>query len=741
MLLPRRVIVPEDMSAGVLVLPFGLLTGFNVTAKADPASTPGGLVGMPAAVGDRGQTGFGALLGPGEAARAGGEALAEPSPDGPAFDVWTLAYAPASPGVLAAFDAASDVPSAPSLGEDESVLDAGVSGGLINAGAAPDPDAARGAIPPSVGVPAGAQAAVTGLGGAPEGDLEVSSGRSAPPQAVVPSVPANAQAVAPSKPSPDPGKQIVQIPSDPLPRALPIGADAKPGADAPPTPGDKPPSLPVAKPVEPSASVPVVARSSEGAPVKRWQSALPAEVRAAGPGPMSPAAVWTAPGHGDTHRPGAVPMAVADAPSSLGAEPVLRGAATGGLVEGLAADAADAGGVAKGAVTTGPQLVPASARPVVEIPATQLADVDVVGPEPTLPRSEPVVSAAAKQVLSNTPAGPGSDPVMPDANPPGGGGVRVDGGETSLPGSAQVGARSLSAIAAIGGSGAQTAIPDPIALPLAVRPVSGVAQGTTPAVSAAPVPSSIPLVTAASPRFQTSGAVAQTAMKSGGSPNALAVNTLGPGGARAETGAAGITMTSAAGTAMAVSLQIGPEPDGDPMMAFDPRLSGQMADTPVMTRSDPVMPPSQAQSGQLAAQVAGEMARHIQNAQTRFQMRFDPPELGRVDVNMKVAADGTVQAHLIVERAETLDMFLRDQRGLERALEAAGLNADPDGLKFSLKDSGSQGFGFDRDPQSGGQDEGGSSEPADNDPAVDDPSAQTVHVSMSGRADGLDIRI
>lgn len=110
---------------------------------------------------------------------------------------------------------------------------------------------------------------------------------------------------------------------------------------------------------------------------------------------------------------------------------------------------------------------------------------------------------------------------------------------------------------------------------------------------------------------------------------------------------------------------------------------------------------SEAQAGRPAQQAAGqqatlptammamEIARQAQRGSTRFEIRLDPPELGRVDVHLKIGDDGKVQAHLIVERRDTLDMFMRDQRGMERALENAGLKSNPDGgLQFSLKDQG-----------------------------------------------------
>lgn len=107
-------------------------------------------------------------------------------------------------------------------------------------------------------------------------------------------------------------------------------------------------------------------------------------------------------------------------------------------------------------------------------------------------------------------------------------------------------------------------------------------------------------------------------------------------------------------------------------------------------RTDSLQMPTQTQSAHAAGQVAVEMARNLKNGQSNFQMRFDPPELGRVDVKMRVGADGTVQAHLAVERPETLDMFLRDQRALERALENAGLNTGSGDLQFSLKQDNDQ---------------------------------------------------
>ena len=92
-------------------------------------------------------------------------------------------------------------------------------------------------------------------------------------------------------------------------------------------------------------------------------------------------------------------------------------------------------------------------------------------------------------------------------------------------------------------------------------------------------------------------------------------------------------------------------------------------------------------------QLAFELVRQVQDGNTRFQIRLDPPELGKIDVRLDIDASGKVNARLTVEKAETLDLMQRDQRGLERALQQAGLDGARTSLEFSLR----------QNPFSGGQ--------------------------------------
>lgn len=75
-----------------------------------------------------------------------------------------------------------------------------------------------------------------------------------------------------------------------------------------------------------------------------------------------------------------------------------------------------------------------------------------------------------------------------------------------------------------------------------------------------------------------------------------------------------------------------------------------------------------------------------------FDIRLDPAELGRVDVNLSISDKGEVSARLVVDRVETLHLLQRDARTLERAFEQAGLKPSDSGVDITLRDNSGQGF-------------------------------------------------
>ncbi|HKO19329.1 MAG TPA: flagellar hook-length control protein FliK, partial [Acidobacteriaceae bacterium] len=115
-----------------------------------------------------------------------------------------------------------------------------------------------------------------------------------------------------------------------------------------------------------------------------------------------------------------------------------------------------------------------------------------------------------------------------------------------------------------------------------------------------------------------------------------------------------------------------------------------------------------------------------------FDIRLDPPELGRIEVRLKVDREGQISSHLIADRPDTLALLRRDGTGLERALQDAGFKTAGDGLQFSLRD------------QSGNGQPDARSLPQ---PLVSEqesttrPTVSSGYLRLSGRVGGLDIRV
>ncbi|NOJ47320.1 flagellar hook-length control protein FliK [Bradyrhizobium archetypum] len=134
--------------------------------------------------------------------------------------------------------------------------------------------------------------------------------------------------------------------------------------------------------------------------------------------------------------------------------------------------------------------------------------------------------------------------------------------------------------------------------------------------------------------------------------------------------------------------------------------------------------------------LAMEIAASAKSGKTRFEIRLDPAELGRIDVRVDVDRHGQVTSHLTVERPETLSMLRQDANQLQRALDNAGLSTGNGGLQFSLRDQSSQ-----------GQNDGNQSNPnahrlvvseEDSVPAV---VAGRSYGRMLGASGGVDIRV
>jgi flagellar hook-length control protein FliK len=139
-----------------------------------------------------------------------------------------------------------------------------------------------------------------------------------------------------------------------------------------------------------------------------------------------------------------------------------------------------------------------------------------------------------------------------------------------------------------------------------------------------------------------------------------------------------------------------PTLSGDPVgaapnVAADASATSTMVSEPARTIPATTPPAPVTQSGALPAGIpfgglAVEIAGRAIAGKNRFEIRLDPPELGRIEVRLDVDRDGNVTSRLTVDRADTFDLLRRDAAGLERALQDAGLKTADNGLQFSLRD-------------------------------------------------------
>ena len=116
-----------------------------------------------------------------------------------------------------------------------------------------------------------------------------------------------------------------------------------------------------------------------------------------------------------------------------------------------------------------------------------------------------------------------------------------------------------------------------------------------------------------------------------------------------------------------------------------PNLGAQAANAANATSAAAAMPPA----SPIAVPIAGlavEIAARYRAGSNKFDIRLDPPELGRIDVRLDVDRNGQVTSHVTVDRADTLQLLQSQQPQLQRALEQAGLTTTNNGLQFTLRD-------------------------------------------------------
>lgn len=98
------------------------------------------------------------------------------------------------------------------------------------------------------------------------------------------------------------------------------------------------------------------------------------------------------------------------------------------------------------------------------------------------------------------------------------------------------------------------------------------------------------------------------------------------------------------------------------------------------TAKAPRLPPAPAA---LKAEFAEILARRIDKSSV-FELRLDPPELGRVDGRLAVRDDGRAVLSLTFDNKDAFDFYSRDEQALRQALQQAGLTFDSGDFVFAF---------------------------------------------------------
>ncbi len=133
---------------------------------------------------------------------------------------------------------------------------------------------------------------------------------------------------------------------------------------------------------------------------------------------------------------------------------------------------------------------------------------------------------------------------------------------------------------------------------------------------------------------------------------------------------------------------LAPSSENPTAAPFPPAGHGS-ADGPARSLASLQQPVPGQQQPHAATQLGLALQYRIGRQETKFTLRLDPPELGRVEVSLKLHEGGRVDALIRTEHGHTLDLLQRDVRILERAFHQLGLKPEG-GIQFA---SGQQGQG------------------------------------------------
>jgi len=84
-------------------------------------------------------------------------------------------------------------------------------------------------------------------------------------------------------------------------------------------------------------------------------------------------------------------------------------------------------------------------------------------------------------------------------------------------------------------------------------------------------------------------------------------------------------------------------------------------------------------------QINVQISKAVKEGSDTVKIQLRPLDLGRIEIKLDVGTDGKVTATVTADKPETLAMLQKDSRGLEKALEDAGLKPDSSTTSFNLR--------------------------------------------------------
>lgn len=166
------------------------------------------------------------------------------------------------------------------------------------------------------------------------------------------------------------------------------------------------------------------------------------------------------------------------------------------------------------------------------------------------------------------------------------------------------------------------------------------------------------------------------------------------GAIKAAKVAAGEMTTQAAQTSAHLALPADVAPTGDPSLFYS--NNGMMgAHQTAANITNPILTSASATSAHpsihAVASLIDKAASGSEKAKQELTVELDPPELGRMQIQLSMEKDGPMKVHLLAEKQDTLALFQRDSHALKSALDQAGIQIDNSSLTFDLA-GGDQSF-------------------------------------------------